>query len=160
MKNLSLTLLLAIGVMAGFWGGWQYSRSLSPAAPTAAVGRPAASPAAGQFARRGQGAAGLGGVVGQITAVNGNTLTIHDRATNADVKVQLGAATTITKQSAAGVSDLTPSENVTVIGSAGADGVVNARSVAVGGAGFGGGGAGSGGAHRPGAPTPSPSGTS
>ena len=158
MKKLSLTLLLAIGLMAGFWGGWQYSRSQSRAAPSAAVGGTAASPA-GPFARGGGALAGFGGVVGQITAVNGNILTIHDRATNADVKVQLGATTTITKQSAAGVGDLTPAENVTVIGSAGADGVITARSVAVGGAGSGAGGAGFGGARRPGAPTPSPSAT-
>ncbi|HVB76488.1 MAG TPA: DUF5666 domain-containing protein [Candidatus Nitrosotalea sp.] len=161
MKNLSVILFLAIVLMGGFVGGWNYAQSHPLASVTTsntgAAGAGAGARAAAAGGGRAGGFAGLGGggaaaIVGQITAVNGNTITVHNRITNTDVKVQIDSSTTITNQVAATQSDLATSQNVTVVGPASSNGTVSARSIAIGGAAR----AGGFGAFGGGAPAPSP----
>ncbi|HSR23319.1 MAG TPA: hypothetical protein VLW53_07195, partial [Candidatus Eisenbacteria bacterium] len=88
--------------------------------------------------------------VGQITAVNGDTITIHDARNNRDVKVNVSSAR-ITKTTDGSPGDLTQDQTVTVVGQAGSDGTVTATVISIGsGAGALGGGGRRGGAS----PTP------
>ncbi|TMC04860.1 MAG: hypothetical protein E6J41_23785 [Chloroflexi bacterium] len=83
--------------------------------------------------------------------MSGDTITVHNPRTNADVQVNISSAR-ITKTGDGTPADLTQNQTVTVVGQTGSDGVVTATTIAIGGAGgFGGrGGAGA-------APSPSPS---
>jgi len=165
MNQLTAGLIVVIGILGGFYVGAKYGQGHP--APSAS-----ASPAAGTFANGGAGGSGFGGnggggfggagaggananaTVGQITAVNGTTLTIHDARTNRDVKVDVASAR-ISKTTDGTPADLTQNQTVTVVGQAGSDGVVTATVVSIG---NGTGGAFGGGARRGGgAPSPSPS---
>jgi hypothetical protein len=141
MNQLTAGLVVVIGILGGFYFGAKYGQG-HPA--------PASSPAAATS----QGTGGGGGVIapaaaGAITAVNGNTITVHDRQSGKDVRVDVSAAR-ISKTTQGTSSDLTQNENVTVIGQAGSDGTVTAQTIAIGGAGGGGFG-------RQGRPSPAPS---
>ena len=164
MNQLTVGLIVVIGILGGFYVGAKYGQGHATPSATA-------SPAAGTFgngggggsANGGGGAGGFGGAaggananatVGQITAVNGTTLTIHDARTNRDVKVDVASAR-ISKTTDGTPADLTQNQTVTVVGQAGSDGVVTATVVSIG---NGAGGAFGGGARRGGgAPSPSPS---
>jgi len=134
MRNLTIALVIAIAVLGGFYSGWKYSQSKisSGGSPTAAItfATPAPTSSAG-----GQGglSGGFGGrgTAGQVTAVNGNVLTVHNPQTGQDTKVQLSADTTITRTVAGSAADLQPGVNVTVVGQAGADGIVSATAVSI-----------------------------
>ncbi len=141
MRNLTVALVVVIGILGGFYSGWKYSQSKvstagSPAAAiTFATPAPGASAGTGAQGQGGQGGltGGFGGrgTVGQVSAINGSVLTIHNPQTGQDVKVQLSGETTITKTVAGSASDLQPGVNVTVVGQAGADGTVNAVAVSI-----------------------------
>ena len=149
MRNLSVALLVVIAVLGGFYSGWKYSQSkgVTAAAATTASSPIVAGTATGSGAGAGAGAgagtgagagAGAGGargnfVTGQVTAVGTGTITIHDRVSNADVKVVFDATTPIIKQSTGQVSDLANGANVTVTGPRGADGSVAAQGIQIGG---------------------------
>ena len=152
-------LVVVIGVLGGFYGGAKYGQ----AHPTSAAAASSPSPAqdggfnrsrvGGVGAQGGQAGGGAGfapAASGQIVAVGNGTITVHDRQTNKDVKVNVGSAR-ISKTVPGTASDLTQNEAVTVSGQAGADGVVNAQAIAIGGAGAFGGAAGG-----RGRPSPSP----
>ncbi len=161
MNSLIAGLVAVIGALGGFYFGAKYGMGHPPASsnPTGAVTTVnGQTPGAG--ATRGGGGGGvisgggLGGLqaaaAGQITAVNGSTITVHDRQTNKDVKVDVGNAR-ISKTTQGTTSDLTADQNVTVIGQTGSDGTVTAQVISVGGGGLGGLGGG-----RQGRPSPSP----
>lgn len=145
MNQLTAGLIVVIGILGGFYGGAKYgqghptpSASASPAATTgvgAGLGGGASAGSGG-----GASASGLSGAtVGTITAVNGDTITVHDARSNRDVKVNVASAR-ITKTSAGTPADLTLNQTVTIAGQAGSDGTVTATTIAVGGGagGFGG----------------------
>jgi hypothetical protein len=164
MNQLTVTLIVAIGLLGGFYGGFKYGQNHPPSSTgttnTAALagtasGAGAAGGAggaggtggAGRGAGGGGGAGGAGGLAGsaisgQITAVGSGTITLHE-STGQDVTVNVSSAR-ISKTSQGTAADLTPSTQVTVLGSTGSDGTVNATVVSIGG-GFGGRGAGAGG---------------
>jgi hypothetical protein len=159
MNQLTAGLVVLIGILGGFYFGAKYGQGHAPT-PAAS-----ASPSTGQAADRtgggtggagaGFGGGGFGGgggftpaASGTITAVDGSTITVHDRATNKDVKVDASNAR-ISKTTQGTTADLTQNQTVTVVGQAGSDGTVTAQTIAIG-AGQGGGG------RRGGAPTPSP----
>ena len=170
MNTLTIGLIVAVGVLGGFYVGARYGQghplptnavasTTTGGAGALAAGGTGATGAGGRGAGGGQGQ-GAGGfapaAAGQIVAVNGDTITVHDRTTNKDVKVNIGSAR-ISKTTDGTPADLTQNETVTIIGQAGSDGVVTAQTIAIGGAagGFGAGGARGG----RGQPSPSPSGS-
>ena len=161
MNSLIAGLVALIGALGGFYFGAKYgqghppsSSSANTVASTSTVSQSAASAAGGGAS--GGGATSLPGSAtsGQITAVNGSTITVHDRQSNKDVKVNIGSAR-ITKSDQGTASDLTPNTIVTVVGQTGADGTVSAQLISIGGGGLGQGGFGGG---RRGGASPSPGG--
>jgi hypothetical protein len=160
MNQLTAGLIVVIGILGGFYVGAKYGQGHPTAAASTTASSASGAGAGGGFAGAGAGggggaAAGGGGLgaatFGTITAVNGDTITIHNTRTNADVKVNIASAR-ITKTADGTPADLTQNTAVTVVGQTGSDGVVTATTIAIGnvaGA-FGGGG-------RGGAPSPSPS---
>jgi hypothetical protein len=162
MNQLTAALIVVIGILGGFYVGAKYGQGHPTAAASTTTGSTAGTGAAaragaggaGGFAGGGTGAGGAlaNATIGTITAVNGDTITIHDTRTNTDVQVNIASAR-ITKTGDGTPADLTQNTAVTVVGQTGSDGVVTATTIAIGniaGA-FGGGG------RRGGAPSPSPS---
>jgi len=156
MNQLTAGLIVVIGILGGFYVGAKYGQGHPPASTTAAstTGTGATGARAGAGGAGGAGAFGGGGgagggalglagnaTVGQITAVTGDTITIHDARTNKDVKVNVSSAR-ISKTTDGSPTDLTQNQTVTVVGQTGSDGTVTATVVSIGtGTGaFGGGG--------------------
>lgn len=135
MRSLTLVLVVVIGVLGGFYGGWRYSQSKvaasTPAAAVAAIPAPAPTASGGGGGAGGGGFAGRGGTAGQVTAVNGSVITIHNPVTGQDVKVDISPGTVISKTTSGSAADLRPGVNVTVTGQAGADGTVNATAITI-----------------------------
>ena len=158
MNSLIAGLVAVIGALGGFYFGAKYGQGHPPSSSTATT--VASATTANQSGGAGAGANGGGGAAapfgsaasGQITAVNGNTITVHDRQSNKDVKVNIAAAR-ITKTDQGTASDLTTNTAVTVVGQTGADGTVSAQLITIGGGGAGGFGGG-----RRGGGSPSPAG--
>lgn len=163
MNSLIAGLVAVIGALGGFYFGAKYGQGHPPSSSTATT--VASTTTANQSAGAGAGANGGGGgggggaaalfgsaASGQITAVNGNTITVHDRQSNKDIKVNISAAR-ITKTDQGTASDLTTNTAVTVVGQTGADGTVSAQVITIGGGGAGGFGGG-----RRGGGSPSPAG--
>jgi hypothetical protein len=158
MNQLTVSLIVVIGILGGFYFGAKYGQGHpTPSASPAAATSPAASGGGGGGGNGGAGGFGGGGgggfapaAAGAITAVSGNTITVHDRQSGKDVKVDVSAAR-ISKTTQGTPSDLTQNETVTVIGQAGSDGIVTAQTIAIGGGAAGGFG-------RQGRATPAPSG--
>jgi hypothetical protein len=151
-------LIVLVGVLAGFYGGTKFGQTHSTAAATSGTGAGTAAQAqTGASAGTGSGTGGgaRGGAfatpaaAGQIVAVGDGTITIHDRQSGKDVKVNVGGAR-ISKTVQGTAADLTQNQAVTVVGQAGSDGTVNAQVISLGG---GAGGAGGGGGRA----RPSPS---
>jgi hypothetical protein len=145
------TLLIVVGVVAvlaiaggSFYGGMTYGKAQAQAALTAAqqqfVFGGAAVDAAGTpgpgGARvlRGQGQGqGLGGgaVFGQIEQIETGGLLVLTDQTGKENRVKVTETTLIEKNASVSIADLQVGETVVVSGSAGADGIVTARSVQV-----------------------------
>lgn len=148
MNQLTAGLVVVIGLLGGFYAGAKYGEghptsTNAPAANSTANGGGTGRGAFGGGAGNGggNGAAGFGNAtVGQITAVNGDTITVHNTRTNADVKVNVSSAR-ITKTTDGAPSDLTQNQTVTIVGQPGSDGTVTAATIAIGtvAGGFGGG---------------------
>lgn len=140
-----LLIVLMLAVAAGsFYGGMVYGKQ-QVAGATLAAGFPPdgqAFPIAGQDGalgvQRGQGAGNQfrgateqpGVAFGQIEAIDGNTLTIHDRNDN-PIKVEVADTTLIEKSASVSVSDLAVGDTVIVSGNPNDDGGITARSVQV-----------------------------
>lgn len=140
MRNLTLALLLVVGVLGGFYSGWKYAQSRGSVAAATQRQGGGGNATTGSRSGSGAGVAGVGGsargnIAGQIASVGTGTITIHDRTTNADVKVTFDATTPIFKSTPGQVSDLTSGATVTVAGPREADGTVVARSIQLGGGG-------------------------
>lgn len=162
MNSLIAGLVAVIGALGGFYFGAKYGQGHPPPSSTTTTvasttaGQSTGSSSTGAGGRTG-GAGGAGGVLGsaaagQITAVNGDVITVHDRQTNKDIKVNVATAR-IAKTDQGTVADLTQNATVTVIGPTGADGTVSAQLITIGGGGQGGFGGG-----RRGGASPSPGG--
>ena len=162
MNSLIAGLVAVIGALGGFYFGAKYGQGHPPPSSTTTTvasttaGQSTGSSTTGAGGRTG-GAGGAGGVLGsaaagQITAVNGDVITVHDRQTNRDIKVNVATAR-IAKTDQGTVADLTQNATVTVIGQTGADGTVSAQLITIGGGGQGGFGGG-----RRGGASPSPGG--
>src|SRR5215472_663175 len=145
MNSLIAGLVAVIGALGGFYFGAKYGQGHPPPSSTTSTvastttGQSAASSTTGAGGRAG-GAGGAGGgaallgsaAAGQITAVSGDIITVHDRQTNKDIKVNVATAR-IAKTDQGTIADLTQNATVTVIGQTGADGTVTAQLVTIGG---------------------------
>ncbi len=145
-------LVVIIGLLGGFYGGYKVGGGGTTAAAAGAAtgartagnglngGRglaacpsPGASPAASGAARR--------GATGTIANLTSNSLTIHDARCNTDVKITFDQSVIVRKTVVGQASDLQESETVTVTGTRQADGSIKANSINIvpaGSAGFGG----------------------
>jgi len=158
MNQLTAALIVVIGILGGFYVGAKYGQvhptaaaSPTPAAAAGAGGGGGGLGAGGGGLGGGGGAAAGGGATfGTITAVSGDTITIHDTRNNRDVKVNVSSAR-ITKTGDGTPADLTQNTAVTIVGQTGTDGVVTATTIAIGS------GAGAFGGGRRGGASPSPS---
>src|SRR5262249_26825241 len=166
MNSLIAGLGAVIGALGGFYFGAKYGQGHPPpSSTTTTVASTTTGPSPGTSRTVAGGGAGGGAAVlgsaaaGQITAVSGDVITVHDRQTNKDVKVNVATAR-IAKTDQGTVTDLTQNAIVTVIGQTGADGTVTAQLITIGGGqgAFGGGGQGGVGGGRRGGSSPSPSG--
>ena len=110
--------------------GSQVSAAAQPGGAGAARTTTTASGAAGAAVGAGAGGPGGagGGLVGQVTAVSGNTLTVTDASGNA-VKVNIAAQAVITRTSTATAADIKTGDYVTVQGPTGADGATTANRI-------------------------------
>ena len=158
MNSLIAGLVAVIGALGGFYFGAKYGQSHPPpSSTTTTVASTTTGPSPGTSRTVVGGGAGGGAAVlgsaaaGQITAVSGDVITVHDRQTNKDVKVNVATAR-IAKTDQGTVTDLTQNAIVTVIGQTGADGTVTAQLITIGG------GQGGVGGGRRGGSSPSPSG--
>jgi hypothetical protein len=147
MNQLTAALIVVIGILGGFYVGAKYGQvhPTAAASPTPA----AAAGAGGGGGKNGGGGGGGAATLGTITAVNGDTITIHDTRSNRDVQVNASSAH-ITKTSDGTPADLTQNQAVTIVGQTGTDGVVTATTIAIGNA------AGGPGGKRGGGASPSP----
>src|SRR5437016_3142533 len=166
MNQLTVTLIVVIGLLGGFYGGFKYGQGHPPPSSNsttnaaAFAGAGAGGGASGGGAGGGAGRAGAGGasgggfggnaISGQVTAVGNGTITVHE-TNGTDVQVNVSSAR-ITKTSQGTTGDLTQNTQVTVVGTADSTGTVNATVVSIGG------GLGAGGRFGGGQPSPSPSG--
>ncbi len=109
--------------------------------PTDQSGNPVTPPSGGQFPGQGQNGGGRGGFVrGQVTAVDGSTLTVTGQD-GTTYTVTASSTTTVTKTKTGSLSDLAVGDEVSVMGATGSDGTVAATRISEGalGGGFGGG---------------------
>jgi hypothetical protein len=147
MRNLTIALGLLIFGLGGFYGGAKFEATKVPATPTltnaganaglngagANGGRgPNAGTSGGAGTTTGSGGGGFvaRGTFGQITAINGDTLTLQDAQGN-QIKVQLQPNTTLSKSVQGAKSDLTTGITVTVAGQRGSDGTVTANAITI-----------------------------
>src|SRR5215475_5238217 len=159
MNSLIAGLVAVIGALGGFYFGAKYGQGHPPPSgttTTVASTTTAQTPGTSRTVAGGGGAGGGGtslgaAAAGQITAVSGDVITVHDRQSNKDIKVNVATAR-IAKTDQGTVADLTQNAMVTVIGQTGADGTVTAQLITIGG-----GQGGFGGVRRGGA-SPSPGG--
>jgi hypothetical protein len=150
MRNLFGVLLVAAAVFGfglgmAFAGGVLYGRNTAasaavPTATAAAGGGFGGAAAATGTAAAGGGTgaarpAGAGGAtLGTVEKVEGNTVTVRTVAGTTQT-VTLTPDTELRQTVAAQVSDLQPGQTVTVTGTPGADGSLQARSITIGAAG-------------------------
>ena len=148
-------LVVIIGLLGGFYGGYKVGGGGTTAAAAGAAtgartagnglngGRglaacpsPGATPAASA-----SGAAARRGATGTIANLTSNSLTIHDARCSTDVKITFDQSVIVRKTVVGQASDLQESETVTVTGTRQADGSIKANSINIvpaGSAGFGG----------------------
>src|SRR5215470_3829983 len=88
MNILTVGLIIAVGILGGFYAGARYGQGHPlPSSPVAAAQGGGAT-----FGAGGGGAGLVPAATGQIVAVSGDTITVHDRTSNKDVKVNIGSA--------------------------------------------------------------------
>jgi hypothetical protein len=152
-------LVVIIGLLGGFYGGYKVGGGGTTASAAAAAtgtrgagtgfggGRglaaacpsPGATPAASASA-----AAARRGATGTVTNLTNNSLTVHDTRCNTDVKITFDPSVIVRKTVVGQSSDLQESATITVTGTRQADGSIKANTINIvpaGSAGFGGGAA-------------------
>ena len=149
MKSYIVVLLLAVGVLAGFYGGFKVGQNNVSAAASSAQRSPSRTP--GSFGNFG-GTRGAGALCpspgaatpspgtqtvarGTISNLTSSSMTISN--TQCDVKIEFGNTVQVSKTVAGNTSDLKDSITVTIIGTRQADGSIKATTIQIGGAVFG-----------------------
>ena len=130
---------IALVIGAGsFIGGTAYQKGKDGPTKAATTQAPSFRGQAGTNQGQGAPSGGFGGrrggggglTIGQVTAVNGTSITIQTFQ-GADETVDLSSSTAITKTVSGSVSDVAAGESVTVSGTAGSDGAIQATSVQI-----------------------------
>lgn len=163
MRNAIIALVVLVGILAGFYGGYKVGQANVSAATSS-------NNTAGQRGSNGNFVSGRGALAsvcpspgstpaagtqalarGTVTHLTATSMTVSNA--QCTVTVTFGSTTTVQKQDTGSVSDLANNQTVTVTGTRGADGSVTAVTIQIGSAG--------GGFTRPGAgstSSPSPGG--
>jgi hypothetical protein len=152
MNHLTAAMIVVIGILGGFYVGARYGQGHPTAAASPSGNAAGTAKNGGGAGKNGGGGGGAGAgaaTFGTISAVNGDTITIHDARTNRDVQVNVSSAR-VTKTTDGTPADLTQNQTVTIVGQTGTDGVVTATTIAIGSGSVGGG-------KRGGGASPSPS---
>ncbi len=142
MRSATITLVVVIAALAGFYGGARYQQGrTTPVAATPTVTAGGGTTGGSGTAAGGRSTAGPGGTAGnaggfgrgafgQVESVAGDVLTIKD-ARGQEVKVQLSSTTTFARTGQASRDDLKPGTSVMVTGQRGSDGTVSAAVVTI-----------------------------
>jgi hypothetical protein len=158
MKTYVVALVVLVGVLGGFYGGYKVGQNNVSASSTAAATRTGSATGSTSFG----GVRGVSGVCpspgatpaagsqslarGTVTNLSGTAMTVTNA--NCEVKVTFGASVSISKQVLGSTSDLQNNQTVTITGTRQADGSILAQTIQIGPAGggvrIGGGPAGSG----------------
>ena len=149
MKSYVVALLVVVGVLGGFYGGYKVGQNNVSANTTASSGQFNRGAAGGAFA----GARGAGAVCpspgaptpspgstelfrGTVTDLAPTSLTVTNTA--CDVKVTFGPTVQVSKTVTGTTGDLQDNLTVTIVGTRQADGSILARTIQIGGGGAGG----------------------
>ncbi len=146
MKVYVVALLVVVGILGGFYGGYKVGQNNVSASTT----NQSATPRTGNFGGGGGGFAGARGLGaacpspgaqspspgtnavarGTVTNLTSSSLTVTN--TNCDVKVTFGNTVQIQKTVAGSTSDLKDNLTITVIGTRQADGSIKATTIQIG----------------------------
>ncbi len=143
MKTYVIALVVLVGVLGGFYGGYKVGQNNVSASTSTASSR--SGNGSGTFT----GGRGLGAVCpspgatpstgtqglarGTVTNLSQSSMTITN--TNCEVKVTFGPTVTIQKQALGSTSDLQDNQTVTITGTRQADGSILAQTIQIGPAG-------------------------
>ena len=147
MKSYVVALLVVVGILAGFYGGFKVGQNNVSASTTAAKNTTGRTGTAG--AQLGAGGRGFGAACpspgapspspgtqavarGTISNLSSSSLTISN--TSCDVKVTFGNTVQVSKTVVGNTSDLKNNIIVTIIGTRQADGSILATTIQIGGA--------------------------
>ena len=160
MKAYVVALLLVVGILGGFYGGYKIGQN-NVSASTAGNNTPGATRTGGGTGFGGGGGGGGGGrgfgavcpspgapspspgtnavARGTVTNLASGSMTIT--STQCDVKVVFGNTVQVSKTTSGNTGDLKDNITVTIVGTRQADGSIKATTIQIGGAVFGGPGA-------------------
>jgi hypothetical protein len=149
MNNLTVSLIVVVAVLGGFYGGFRYeaskvttaSAAATPATGTGTAGRTGTGTGTGNGTAGGGGFAGGGGAggaafgggrgnAGTITNLTATGFTLHG-ANGTDTKVTFAPSATVRKTVTGALSDLADSATVTVTGTRDASGNLVATVITI-----------------------------
>ena len=146
MKMYVIAMVVVVGVLGGFYGGYKVGQNNVSASASTNTGSRGTTGGTNGFTGGGRGLGSLcpspgatptGGTAGlargTVTDLSGKSMTVT--TTNCDVKVTFGPTVTIQKQVLGTTSDLQDNQTVTVTGTRQADGSILASSIQIGPAG-------------------------
>ena len=144
MKVYVVALLLVVGILGGFYGGYKIGHNNVSANTT---GQTPIARAGNQTGNVGGGRLGAGAcpspgaptpspgaravATGTVTGLSSSSLTVTN--TNCDVKVTFDSTVQISRQASGTTSDLKDNLTVTIIGTRQADGSIKATAIQIGG---------------------------
>ncbi len=154
MKSYVIALLLVVGILGGFYGGYKVGHNSVTASASTGSNTAGSRTGGGGFGGFGGGTRGGGGAAacpspgapspspganavarGTVTDLTGTSLTIT--LPGCDVKVTFGPTVQVSKTTAGSTSDLKDNLTITVVGVRQADGSIKATTIQIGGAVFG-----------------------
>jgi hypothetical protein len=155
VKPYVIALLLVVGILGGFYGGYKLGHNGVTASASTGSTNTGSRTGGGGFGGFGGGTRGAGGGAaacpspgapspspggnavarGTVTDLTGSSLTITLPA--CDVKITFGPTVQVSKTTAGSTSDLKDNITITVIGVRQADGSIKATTIQIGGAVFG-----------------------
>jgi len=148
MKTYLVALVVVVGVLGGFYGGYKVGQNNVSASASTNGARASTNTGSNAF---GGGRGATGGVCpspgatvaagtqglarGTVTSLSGTSMTVTN--TNCEVKVSFGPTVAISKQVLGSTGDLQNNQTVTITGTRQADGSILAQTIQIGPAGGG-----------------------
>jgi hypothetical protein len=147
LKTYVVALLVVVGVLAGFYGGFKVGQNNVSASTTNASKSSSRTPGSGFFGGTGSGGARLSAVCpspgapspspgsqavarGTINNLSSTSMTLSN--TSCDVKITFSNTVQVSKTVAGNTSDLKDNITVTIIGTRQADGSIKATTIQIG----------------------------